>query len=641
MDNVFNNLREFGNFKLDVGKRVLWWNDTPVNLPPKEVELLAVLTEHPGELVTKTELMDRLWADSFVEESNLSRHVYRLRRMFEERGEPVEMIETVPRRGYRFAGCIQASGIEVVIDRHSIKSTLIEEIESSGAPDAASSSANKISTRTFNKAYRNYVAAAILLAFLSYSFFFGLGAGFKTKPVLRSIAVLPFKPIGSTQKDTHRGFAIADLLISKLSNIDQFSVRPTSAVLRFEGNQGDLELVARELRVDSVVEGSYEEANGRILVIARLVRVSDWSTVWSHEFDVPERDILYTHREIAFNIANALAVDLSGRERDALAKRYSDLPDAMSMYQQGRYYWSKRDNPGLAEGLRLFRNAVKADPNFALAYVGIADSTIFAREIGEAETAVAKALELDPTLGEAYATRGFINMFHRWDWESAESDFRRSIELNPGYPVARQWYANLLMIRGRSEEARKMLLTALELDPVSPNLYTDLAQAEYYIGSLDQAEAHALKALEVSNDFLYAHGILSDVCFALGRFEEGIMHQQRTGLLLGRQPNQPPISDEMQLPEAVQKILATRGVQGYLEFADREMSAVKDKNANRFIGQAKLKLALGNTDEAMKNLEIAVTERAFLAPFINPDPVWDPLRSDPRFHKLVERLGLG
>lgn len=395
-------------------------------------------------------------------------------------------------------------------------------------------------------------------------------------------------------------------MISRLSNVDEFSVRPASAVLRFGEDPVDLEQVARELRVESGVEGTYTETDGRVFVIARLVRASDWSTVWSHEFDVAERGIFYTHHEIALNIANALAVDLSGRERNALAKRYSDLPDVMSMYQEGRYYWSKRDNPGLAEGLRLFRNAVKADPNFALAYVGNADSTIFAREIGEAESSVAKALEIDPTLGEAYATRGFINMFHWWDRESAENEFKRSIELNPGYPVARQWYANLSMIRGRSEEAKQMLLSALELDTVSKNLMTDLAHAEYSSGSFVNAEAYSRKALKISDDLLFAHGILSDIRFASGRFEEGIKPQYRAGLLLGRQPYQFPIPSDDQLPQVIKKILTTRRTQGYYQFADREMSVVKDTNADRFIAHAKFKLALGDTDGAMRNLEIAV-----------------------------------
>lgn len=634
MDNGFNNLREFGRFRLDVEKKVLWWDGSPVQLPPKDAELLAVLTENPGQVVTKNELMDRLWVDSFVEESNLSRHVYRLRRIFEERGELAGLIETVPRRGYRFTGTVSVANPDLVIERHSISRTLIEEIDASEEPRR--NPATKVSAS--RRRWITAVAAVITLLA-------GVGAyrAFVLAPneasSIRSIAVVPFRPLGAESNE--KGVAIADLLIAKLSNIKDLSIRPTSSVLRFAREDVDVVAVGRELSVDGVIEGSYRGVNGRLVVTARLVRASDRTTLWARDFDIPEPEAMFAHDHIALQIADALAVDLSGRERKALEKRYSKFPDAMRMYQQARFQWNKRDNPGLAEAQRLFRNAAEADPDFALAYVGIADSGLFAPQLGEAEFALEKALSIDPELGEAYATRGFIRMFHKWDWDGAEADLLRATELNPGYSTARQWYATLQMIRGRSDQAAATLRKAIEIDPISPNLHSDLAQAYFFAGDLTQAEASARRALEIAPAFVNAHGHLSDILFAQERYEDAFRAHRNFTRELTNQPYRTfPVDTEAEAED--ERVIAFRkdGVRGYWSQRRAEIEETHDLNANHLIALAQTKMNLGDTAAALADLERAIDARAFLAPFLNADPTWNQVRTDARFRVLLSRMGL-
>lgn len=637
MDNGFSNLREFGKFRLDVDKKVLWWDGAPVQLPPKEAELLTVLTDSAGQVVTKTELMDRLWADSFVEESNLSRHIYRLRKVFEEHGELPGLIETVPRRGYRFTGAVSEADADVVIERHSLTRTTVETVHDSIEPVKKLVQAAPQRTRFRTAAFAATIVAVVTLAgFGIYRYFAGASA---EAAEIRSIAVLPFRAANPDSTASYRGFAIADLLISKLANIKELKVRPTSTVVQFVGAEPDLAAVRDKLNVDGVIEGTFYEDRDGLTVTARLVRTRDRVTVWARDFKVTDKTEGSAHGDIALRIADALAIDLSGRERTRIEKRFSSLPDAMRMYQEARYHWSKRDNAGLAEAHRLFRNAAEADPNFALAYVGIADSGLFAPQLGDTEFALEKALSLDPDLGEAFATRGFIRMFHKWDWNGAEEDLRRAIDLNPGYATAHQWYATLLMIRSRPKEAAAMLERAIDLDPISANLYSDLAQARYYSGDLVQAEASARRALEIAPDFVNVHGYLSDILFMQERYEEAFHEQGIFGRGLSKQPLQPAETEPFPEPSHV-RAFRKDGLQGYWKQRVSHIESINDSNANRLIALAQAQMNLGDTTSAIYNLEQAIKQRAFLAPFLNADPAWHPIRADSRFRELMSRMQL-
>ena len=227
----------------------------------------------------------------------------------------------------------------------------------------------------------------------------------------------------------------------------------------------------------------------------RLVDVRDSSIIWSGEFDKVRLDELSLQHDIAQQIVPVIAINLSPGERQAIAKKYTENADAYALYLRGRHEWNKRNWPGMVEGQRLFRNAVEADPKFALAYVGLADTLLMSQPSkSEAVAVISRALELDPDLGEAHASRGFYLMFYDWNWSEAEAEFQRAIELNPNYPTSHHWYATLLAIKGDLTAAKSQLHTSLELNPTSHNFLADLGQLHYFSGEYDAAERYCLES---------------------------------------------------------------------------------------------------------------------------------------------------
>lgn len=623
------NRRVFGEYALDPANRVLWFRGDPVNLQPKEIEILSVLTERAGDVITKSELMDRIWPDSFVEESNLSRHIYRLRKAFSELGTDSPLIETIPKRGYRFVGDVRG-GSDLVIERHSITSTVVDEF------DVSPSS-------TWGKWY----TASALVAFVflaSFGVLFAWQNSFTPgSQKVRSIAVLPFRELSTGRASDEWSLGFADLLITKLGHLPDIAIRPTSTIVNYRSGIYDIYAVEERLKVDAVLEGTVVREGDQIRVTAQLVRLSDKTNIWTAQF---ERDNSLGHRtqnEIALQLVEALSIELSPRSRDALIMAYTTDPSAMDLYQKARFHWNKRDNVGIKEAERLFRNAIERDPGFARAYIGLADTQIFGPSmLAETEILIARALELDPNLGEAYATRGFIEMFHRWRWKQAEEDLLKSIELSPNHVPARQWYAALLMMQRRSSEARHQLDLALNINPISHGLYADRCQAEYYSEEYAAAEASCARSLSLDSDFLFANGHLVNIYFATGRTEAGIRSLGKVNVELGTQPNDPKERSE-DLTKAGQEmydIYRERGSEGlWLHLAAREKPD-EQLEPNTFIHRAMSELKLGDRDRALTALEAAVDRHAFVAPFINADPIFKPLWDDPRFHAIVQKMHL-
>ena len=336
-------IREFGKFRLDVERKILWHDGEAVSMPLKELEVLCLLVENQGKLVTKTEMLDKVWADSFVEESNLARHIYLLRQTFKKFGADEKLIENIPRRGYRFTGEVrEISNAEIVIEKHTRTETKIEFFE-----------ADRISLKSRVFSSRR-TQAVIALAFLTVAIAGILGFSAYRKRVspaeIKSIAVLPFTSI--EDDDAHRGLGLADVLITRLGNLREITVRPTTAVMNF-GNENALD-AGQKLQADAVLEGSIFRAGDKIRVTARLLRVADGSILWSGQFEKLQKDEISLQNEIALQITDALRLNLSGAERNALAKRYTENPDAFEFYQKGRYEWNKRSWGAITEARAAF-----------------------------------------------------------------------------------------------------------------------------------------------------------------------------------------------------------------------------------------------------------------------------------------------
>jgi DNA-binding winged helix-turn-helix (wHTH) protein/TolB-like protein/Tfp pilus assembly protein PilF len=619
---------QFGEFRLDVRRKVLRHRGVTVAVPPKELDLLCMLVRQPGELVTKDELFDEIWEDSYVEESNLSRHVYLLRKTLRDLGADEGLIENVPRRGYKFTGEVRAvEADEVVLERRTHTRTMIE-FPNEARPRTRGGLARMIALSC------SVALLIVVAAILAYKF-----AG-NAQPVgeIRSLAVLPFRTIGADGPQSNSGMGLTDVLITRLSNIRDLKVRPTTSVVAFEDQ--DPAAAGEKLQVDALLEGAVLYSGERVRVTARLIRTADNQTMWTGEFEKLRSDELQLQNELALQIVKTLAVELSGSERDGVDRRYTDSVDAYELYARGRHEWNKRTGPAMVEAARLFRNAIAADPNFALAYVGLADTIALNRhEMTETEAAIARALELDPNLAEPHATRGFLLMFYERDWEAAEAAFKRSLELKPNYATAHHWYATLHAIQGKTGEAKLEMHRALEIDPLSHNFIADLGQIHYFAGEYDEAERHCLRALELYPDFAFAHQYLYYIYLKTGNHDRAIEEIIKVERIINTLNNAPATQEErLQKAEAAtRKAYQQGGIVGYLE---RNLGTVSNDPETFYFYAIKYTLK-GENEKALDYLERSTDLKMFLSAFVKADPIFERLHAEPRYQQILRKMRLG
>ncbi|HUR99042.1 MAG TPA: winged helix-turn-helix domain-containing protein [Pyrinomonadaceae bacterium] len=622
MREEFSEILQFGEFRLDTRRKVLHHGDMTVAMPLKEIQVLSILVRQRGELVTKEELLNEVWEDSYVEESNLSRHIYLLRKTLKELGAADGLIENVPRRGYRFLGEVRGvEAGEIVLEKHTRTRTMIEFQDAAVSPSTGRS--------------RHVAVYAVIVLLLFGSIFLGstyLGSSAQD-PGISSVAVLPFRTLGTDQNMSHTGVGLADILTTRLSTIKDLKIRPASAATAF-GDQDTVE-AGKLLQVDAVLEGTIVYVGERVRVTARLVRVRDATVVWSGEFDKPRRDELQLQKDLAVQIVPVLAVNLSGLEREALGRIYTQNADAYELYIRGRYEWNRRNTSGIIESQRLFRNAIAADPGFALAYVGLADSLVMSQpQVGEVPGLIAKALELDPNLAEAYATRGFYQMFYEWEWQRAEESFKRSLELNPNYVTGHHWYATLLAIKGETAAAKSEMRAALDLNPLSHNLLADFGQLHYFSGEYAEAEKFCLKALELDPDFAFAHEYLHNIYLKTGEYEKAVLEIAKADAINGAFPG-----DVQKLGEPMGKFgpaFRKSGINGYLE---TRYPGTPTSPESFYLYATKHALA-GDNATALDYLEKATDARMFLSAFVKADPVFARLRGEPRYQQILRKMRL-
>jgi len=584
---------EFDSFRLDVIKRLLSRNGSSVPLTPKAFDLMLALVEHRGALLEKGEIMRLLWPHEAVEENNLTVIVSSLRKVLGE--SPVEhrYIVTIPKRGY----CFVAQVNEVWGTRDKIV-----------AP--ASIPANVMED------WRQPVHHA------------------------KSIAVMPFRTMSVRQNEDYLGLGMSDALITKLGSIRQITVKSTSTVLSQSGGRQDPLLVGRKLGVDLLLEGWVQRADKRIRVTIQLVDVRDGSSLWSEKFDALFTDIFEVQDTISEQVTRALMLKLSGEERKQLTKRHTENSEAYRLYLKGRYFWNKRLVEGLKKAGEYFQLATELDPDYALAYVGIADcynmlsffSGFSPKDFyPRAREAVAKALELDDTLAEAHASLAMVEMMSDWNWVSAEDGFRTAISLNPAYSPARQWYAKLLTALGRHDEAMTEIKMAHDLDPLSLIVGAIVGYVYYYAHQYDQAIYYCQKNLELDPHFALTYWDLGWAYQQKGMHSEAIATFQKAVSLSGG-------STKM-----ISELGYTYAVSGRKGEAERELKKLLRLSKKQYVSPYEIALiyvGLGEKDIALTLLEKAVDDRSWESICLQVEPKFDQFRSDSRFLDLVQRIGL-
>jgi len=630
---------EFGSFRLDTDKhRLLRLDGETVPLTPKAIETLRVLIEHRNEVVEREVLMKAIWRDVTVEDGNLNVTVSMLRKALSEDPVGDKFIETVPRQGYRFLGDVRVlenSAAVLTVEKYTKEQLTIDE---------QITIANRLSVLRSSRTARMATLGAIAIVVITALGYFLRSRSQAAEPRIQSLAVIPFKAINDRNPSSHEGLGLADILITRLTNLRTVSVRPTAAVLKFETEAPDLKTIGDTLNVQAVLTGTIYFADDRVRITTQLIRLRDQTPIWAGQFERSSKDEIQLQDEIALQVVDALALNLTGSERGALTKHYTESSAANELYLQGRSHWNKRSYEGLAQAQHLFRKAIDIDPNFALAYVGLADSLIFDNPSAELRTSIQKAIELDPNLSEAHASLGFFQAIHQWQWKEAEVSFKKSIELNPNYATAHHWYATLLGIEGRFDEAKAEMQRAIDINPISYNFYGDMGQLYYFTREYDKAKQYCFRSLEIYPDFPYAHNNLAQIYLQQGDFENFVRESQLGGLTLNVTTNNPRIDDETRRA-AIQRdldLLRAKGIRGYLEFGLTNSLANTEsmKNAGSNLGFAWTYAYLGEKEKALNYLERAYEARAFLLPWTKSDPRTDSLKSEPRYKAILQKMGL-
>lgn len=523
MTNGDSHLREFGGLRLDVKKRVLWCGDQPVNLPLKEIELLCVLTEHSGQVITKEEIIGRVWADSFVEESNLTRHIYLLRKTLKEYGESEDLIQTVPRRGYRFTGKVrESSGGDLVIEKHTATRTLIEIQDGDGkALPGSGVSGRRIAMIA--------AAGAVVLVGIAFLWNFLAPPEAAAGPEIRSIAVLPVKSFSNSPNDEELRTRLTDALITRLGSLDKVAVRPTSAVLPFARSEEDGLSIGKKLQVDAVLDSRLQQEGDRLRVTMQLIRVANGENLWSEQFDGQADRILNLQDLIAGKVSRSLSS--AAADPGAFAKRPTENSEAYEAYLKGRYFWSKRDAASFRKAADYFQQAATLDPRFSEAFSSLADTQhllfnynidVRPEIVADAKENLRRALELKPDSSDALITLGTIEMGYDWDWKKAEETLKRAVDAAPNSPTARMRYGALLVRIRRFEEAEAEFRRHIELDPLSVSGITNLGMALFCKKDFAAADAQYQKAMEIDEKSGTPHWLLSRSMWMQGRRDEAI-----------------------------------------------------------------------------------------------------------------------
>jgi serine/threonine-protein kinase len=486
------------------------------------------------------------------------------------------------------------------------------------------------------------VLAAIVLAVVAVIYFYS------GRQTIDSVAVLPFVNDSNDPNAEYFSDGVTESIIRSLSQISGLKVMSRSAVFRFKGRNVDAQEVGRSLKVGAVLAGRVVRQGDRLIIETELIDVSDGSQLWSAEYNNSVSEILAVQDEISRKISESLRLRLTGEDVQKLGKRYTTNAEAYELYLKGRYFWNKRDEEGLRNGIKYFKEAEEKDPTYALAYSGLADSYALLSDIGvvkpaeempKAKAAAQRAVDIDPTLSEAYTSRAFVKLAHDWDWLGAEADFKKALELNSKYPTAHQWYASYLMQMGKFGPAKAELENAHQLDPLSPIINSNLGHYAYYEHRYDEAIEHVNKTLEMVPDFWVAHHYRGLAYVMKGMHDEAIAEFRAVLGSPGEgQLEEGSVESNPEVAGSLAFAYATAGKRQEAEAILRRLHILSEK---RYVSPRYLAIGyvgLDNKRAAIEQLEKAYDNRHPGLVLIRIDPLFDRLRSEERFEQLVKRF---
>jgi TolB-like protein/DNA-binding winged helix-turn-helix (wHTH) protein/Flp pilus assembly protein TadD len=623
----------FGVFEADIRTGELTKHGKRLRLQQQPFQLLALLLERPGELVTREELSSKLWPQTTVDfDHGLNKAIGKIREALGDSSENPRFIETVARRGYRFLADVAVVGAE----RPATVATDLAPLRDTGLPGRAD--ASKSPRRPTARAWGlfGFGLALVLAVSLSWVHY----PRSHPSPAIRSLAVLPLENLSGDPAQDYFAEGMTDELITRLAQISALRVISRTSVMTYKSVRKSLPEIARELNVDAVVEGSVSRSGERIRITAQLIQVPADTHMWAQTYDQDFKDTLALQSKVARDISEQIQVTLNRQEQAALVKSRTVNPEAYEDYLKGRYFWNKRTGDALNKAIEYFSDAIKADPTYAEAYTGLADSYALSGDweygilsprdaFPQAKAAATKALELDDSLGEAHTSLAFALDLYGWDWDTAEQEYKLALKLNPGYATAHHWYAWHLMVTGRNSEGILELRKAENLDPLSLIISADIADAFCIAHRYDESVQQSKKTLEMDPHFAVAHYELGQAFAQKHMHDDAIAEFKRAIDLSGHSG-------------AFDSNLAyVYALSGHKEKAiqiAKDLEARQDQNPSADANVALIYVGLGDQDQAMILLNKAYEAR--FNPSILLRPAFDPLRSDARFQDLLRRIGL-
>ncbi|HEV7645825.1 MAG TPA: winged helix-turn-helix domain-containing protein [Pyrinomonadaceae bacterium] len=617
-ENVYN----FDDVSVDIENFRVQKNGQTVSLTPRAFDVLALLLKNNGRVVEKQEIFEFVWKDVFVSDNALTKIIKEIRHAFEDPADQPRYIETVPKRGYRFIGTVKNAQDQTVPENDTV---------------------SPVPRKSFRSAFSKIVLALSAAGLIAVSVFIVWmlmrQTPAKTKPVpIRTIAVLPFKPLNAGSGDEALEMGMAETLITRLSNLRELDVRPMTAVRKYTDLQQDPIAAGKEVKAETVLDGSIQKDGDRVRVTVRLMDVATGNTLWSEQFDENFTSIFKVQDSIAERISKALTLQLSRQEKEQLIKHLTEDAEAYQLYLRGQLIWNRRRENWIEESLSYYQQAVERDPNFAPAYIGMADAYIMQsghRRISMQEAAekarsnIVKALEIDSSLAQAHNALAELKYQYEYDWDGAEKEFKAAIELNPNIAWIHQAYGWFLMSNGRFDEAEAEMEKAKELDPSSLTINAGTGRLYYYSRQYDRAIQQTLNISAIEPDDRSLSNVLFDA------YEQKQMYTDALEVFIKGHSMKPEKAEELR------SVLKEAGWEGILRKRLKRVEEIEAATgATSPSSRAYLYTQLGEKDKAFFWLNKMVDEHTPAILQFKVEPTLDKLRDDPRYRELLNRIGL-
>ena len=628
----------FGVFEVDLRGGELRKYGLRIKLQEQPFQVLVMLLEHAGEVVSREELQKKLWpADTFVDfDHGLNKAINKIREALGDSAGSPRFVETVARRGYRFLAEVKVADAIVAHDAGSL-SQILPMATVPSLPDPA---VKRATPNHYLPSLGMKISILVAVALMAVLAAWMLRFRNRPSPAIRSLAVLPLDSLSGDASQDYFADGMTDELITDLGQISALRVISRTSVMRYKRVREPLPQIARELGVDAIVEGTVLRSDNRVRITAQLIEAPADKHLWAQSYEGDLLDTLALQNKVARAIADQVRINLTPREQSILKTARTVNPEAYEDYLKGRYFWNKRTGEGLKKATEYFNDAIEKDPTFGQAYAGLADSYAllgngdFAvaspREAyPKAKAAATKALELDNSLGEAHNSLAFCLGLFEWNWDAAEKEYLRAIVLNPGYATAHQWYALQLSLLGRFDEAIAEMRKAESMDPLSLIISANMADVLFAAHRYDEAIQQSRKAIDMDPNFAISHYELGQALAQKKMYNAAIAELQKANELSGGDTT------------CIAVLACAYAASGSDDEALKLLNELKSRPNHRFsyaAQEALIYVSLDDKDQAMALLEKAYENR-FDALALR-SPAFDPLRSDRRFRDLMRRSGL-